>query len=59
MAQTKVLRLTAKELDLLRGILGFVDAGEVDGGPLDDESAKQRSANARVFLSLCNKAARA
>jgi hypothetical protein len=29
------LSLTPKELSLLRAILGFVEAGEIGGGPLD------------------------
>ena len=49
------LLLTPKELSLLRAILGFVEAGEVSGGPLDAETQQQRSANLRVFGSLCNR----
>jgi hypothetical protein len=49
------LSLTPKELSLLRAILGFVEAGEVSGGPLDAETPQQRSANLRVFNSLCNR----
>ena len=31
----KTVRLTDFEADVLRGILGFVDAGDISGGPLD------------------------
>lgn len=47
--------LTPKELELARAILGFVESGEIDGGPLDAETAQQRSANLRVFNTLCEK----
>jgi hypothetical protein len=53
------LLLTPKELSLLRAILGFVEAGEVSGGPLDAEAAQQRGANLRLFDSLCHKIFRA
>lgn len=39
MKRKVTLSLTRKELSLLAAILGFVEAGEVDGGPLDDESS--------------------
>ena len=54
-----VLSLTQKELSLLAGILGFVEAGEVDGGPLDAEGPRQRSANLRLFNRLWDKACQA
>ncbi len=49
------MSLTPAEVSLLRAILGFVEAGEVDGGPLDAETPQQRSANLRVFGSLCDR----
>ncbi len=52
-----VVSLTPSELSLLRAILGFVEAGEIDGGPLDAETSQQRSAYLRVFKSLCEKIA--
>ena len=51
------LSLTRKELSLLAAILGFVEAGEVDGGPLDDESSQKRAANIRLFGALSQKVA--
>jgi hypothetical protein len=51
--------LTTAELTLLRAILGSVEAGEVSGGPLDAETPRQRSANLRVFDSLCNRVSEA
>ena len=51
------LSLTRKELSLLAAILGFVEAGEVDGGPLDDESSQQRAANIRLFGAPSQKVA--
>jgi hypothetical protein len=50
-----VLSLTPKERSLLAAILGFVEAGEINGGPLDADSPPQRGANLRVFASLCQK----
>ncbi len=49
------LSLTSTELSLLYGILGFIGAGEVSGGPLEAETPQQRSANLRVFNSLCDR----
>ena len=46
------LKLTHKEADLFATILGFIEAGEVSGGPLDDESKHQVAANLRLFKSL-------
>lgn len=54
-----VLSLTQKELSLLAGILGFVEAGEVDGGLLDAESHRQCSANPRLFNRLWDKVCQA
>lgn len=59
MKQRITLSLTVKELELLRVILGFVEAGEVSGGPLDAETPQQRSANLRVFGSLCDRVSEA
>lgn len=53
------LWLTSAELSLLRAILGFVEAGEVSGGPLEDEKPQQESANLRTFKRLMDKADRA
>ncbi len=50
-----ILSLTPNERSLLAAILGFVEAGEINGGPLDADSRQQRSANLRVFASLCEK----
>jgi len=50
-----VLSLTPKERSLLAAILGFVEAGEINGGPLDSDSPQQRGANLRVFANLCEK----
>jgi len=55
MKRTLILSLTQKERSLLASILGFVEAGEIDGGPLDDESPQQRSANLRMFGRLREK----
>ena len=49
------LSLTPKELWLLRGIFGFIEAGEISGGPLDADTPQQRGANLRLFDSLCEK----
>ena len=49
------LSLTLKELGMLRAILGFVEAGDVSGGPIDAETPQQRNANLRVFDALCAK----
>jgi hypothetical protein len=49
------LSLTPKELSLLRAILGFVEAGEISGSPLDAVMAYQRGANLRLFDSVCHK----
>jgi hypothetical protein len=38
MVRKLVLTLTPKEFSLLAAMIGFVEAGEVSGGPLDDES---------------------
>ena len=54
-----VLSLTSKERSLLAAILGFVEAGEIDGGPLDAVAPHQRGANLRLFDSLCRKVFRA
>ena len=59
MKRNIILSLTQKELSLLAGILGFVEAGEVDGGPVDAESPQQRSANLRLFDRLWNKVCQA
>ncbi len=53
------LSLTSTELSLLCGILRFIEAGEVSGGPLDAETPQQRSANLRVFNSLCDRTSEA
>jgi hypothetical protein len=53
------LLLTSKEFSLLCGILGFVEAGEISGGPLDAETSQQRSVNLRVFGRLCDKISQA
>lgn len=53
------LSLTLKELSLFSAILGFFEADEVSGGPLDAETPQQRSANLRLFDSLGNKVSRA
>ena len=57
MKRKVALSLIRKELSLLAAILGFVEAGEVDGGPLDDESSQQRAANIRLFGALSQKVA--
>jgi hypothetical protein len=57
MKRKVTLSLTRKELSLLAAIRGFVEAGEVDGGPLDDESSQQRAANIRLFGALSQKVA--
>jgi hypothetical protein len=53
------LSLTPKELSLLCALLGFVEAGEIGGGPLDAVAPHQRGANLRLFDSLCHKIFRA
>lgn len=53
------LSLSPKELSLLRAILGFVESGEISGGPLDAVAPHQRGANLRLFDSLCHKIFRA
>ena len=40
---------------MIANFIGFVEAGEISGGPLDDESPQQRAANTRVFKSLDQK----
>jgi len=50
-----VFELTPSELDLLRAILGFVEAGEVSGGPLEGIKHQQTTANLKVFARLCKK----
>lgn len=57
MKRKVTLSLTRKALSLLAAILGFVEAGEVDGGPLDDERSQQRAANIRLFGALSQKVA--
>lgn len=47
------LSLTPKEITLFAAILGFIEAGEISGGPLDADTPQQRSANLRVFNGLC------
>lgn len=59
MKRKTVLSLTQKELSLLAGVLGFVEAGEVDDGPLDAEHPQQRSANLRLFNRLWDKVCQA
>ena len=59
MRQKITLSVTAKELDLVRAILGFVEAGEISDGPLDADMPQQRSANLRLFRSLDKKVAHA
>ncbi len=54
-----VLSLTSKERSLLAAILGFVEAGEINGGPLDADAAQQRGANLRLFNRLYHKIFRA
>lgn len=53
------LSLTPAELSLLATILGFIEAGDISGGPLDAETPQQCSANLRVFDSLRHKISRA
>lgn len=48
-------RLTLAELDILLAICGFVDAGEVSGGPLDGATDDERLRNMRVFSSAWRK----
>jgi len=55
MVRKRVLMLTPKEFSLLAAMIGFVEAGEVSGGPLDDESPAQRGANLRLIHRLCAK----
>jgi hypothetical protein len=57
MKRKVTLSHTRTELSLLAAILGFAEAGEVDGGPLDDESSQQRAANIRLFGALSQKVA--
>lgn len=49
MKRNAVVSLTHQELSLLACILGFIEAGETDGGPFDGESPQQRGANLRLF----------
>ena len=49
------LSLMPGELSILRSILGFVEAGEVSGGPLDGMKHQEVTANVRVFQSLVEK----
>lgn len=58
MPRKLVLTLTPAERSLLAAIFGFIEAGEISGGPLDAESPQQRAANLRVFASLCDKISR-
>lgn len=51
------LRLSEREAELNASILGFIEAGDVSGGPLDAESKRQITANLRVFESLSTKLA--
>ncbi len=50
-----VLELTDSELDLLRIILGYVDAGEISGGPLEGAKHQQTTSNIRVYSRICQK----
>lgn len=53
--KTHVLLLTDSELDLLRIILGYVDAGDISGGPLEGLKHQQTTANIRVYRRICQK----
>ena len=55
MKRKAVVSLTQKELSLLACILGFIEAGETDGGPLDAESPQQGSAKLRLLGDLRKK----
>ncbi len=57
MTRSIILSLTLKEHSLLAAILGFVEAGEVSGGPLDVDTPQQRTANLHLFDRLCTKTA--
>ena len=59
MAKRIVLSLTPKEAEMLRSILGFIEAGEVSGGPLEGMKHQETTANIRVFNSLDEKVRRA
>ena len=51
--------LTGKELSVLRAILGFIEAGEISGGPLEGMKPQETTANVLAFKRLMDKAARA
>ena len=51
----KTITLALSELSVLRAVLGFIEAGEVSGGPLEGMKHQQTTANLKVFARLCSK----
>jgi hypothetical protein len=50
-----ILELTPAEAGMIETLAGFADAGEISGGPYDDDSPQKRSANIRVKDRLLDK----
>jgi len=48
-------RLTRAEIDVLMSCCGFVDAGEVSGGPLEGESDRETKRKCSAFVSAWRK----
>lgn len=48
-------RLTRKEWEMVWSCLAFVDAGEIDGGPIEGETEKDTDARHAVFKSAMDK----
>ena len=50
------LNLTISEISLLCRVLGFIEAGEISGGPLEGLKHQQTTANLKVFRRLQDEA---
>lgn len=51
-------RLTKREWQVIWDCLAFVQAGEIDGGPLEGDNAKDQAANIAALESAMAKLAR-
>lgn len=50
-------RITAREWDVIYNCLAFVEAGEVDGGPLEGDDDEETAENVKLFESAKRKIA--
>lgn len=50
-------RLTPQEWDMIYRCLAFIEAGEIDGGPLEGDDDEDTAGNVAVFKSAMQKVA--